>query len=218
MMRITEGLKVSWNLDIILSDENGVVDRRRSRRTHNIVTNTGRQFLAEVITPSALGPGTFTRTDNSCVRYIGFGIGGSRQTNPAAIISPFSDAYPAGYGGTNTQTDIDVTVDTLERPVLASSGPDVWMKEISAPGTFDTALETTFIATFTQLELNIGAFTAVPLSEIGLYKSSADPSLPNGGAGAYPGPGGHLIAYDTFNDFQKSGSFNIQVRWTWRFG
>lgn len=217
-MNILEQLKLSWNIDLILFDEHGEVDRRNSQRTHNIITNTGRQFMAEVITAATFGSGTFTRHDDSVVRYIGFGIGGTRQADPSAVIAPLADAYPAGYGGTNVQTDTDPTVARLERPVLVSSGPDVWMKEISVPGTFPTAMETTFIATFTQLEINIGAFTAVPLSEIALYKSSADPSLPNGGAGAYPGATGHTIAYDTFNSFQKTGIFNLQVRWTWRLG
>lgn len=217
-MNIFDQLKLTWNIELLLFDDSGIVERRQSRRSHNIVTNTGRQFMAEVITPSSLGPGTFTRTDDSVVRYIGFGIGGTRQSDPSAIIAPLASAYPTGYGGTNLQTDTDPTVARLERPVKVSESPDVWMKEISAPGTFPNALETTFIATFSQLEINIGSFSAVPLSEVGLYKSSADPSLPNGGAGAYPGATGHLVAYDTFNSFPKTGIFNLQVRWTWRMG
>lgn len=216
MMRFEETLKISWNLEINVHTRRGWSVHHQ--RTHNIVTNTGRQFLAEVITASAFGPGTFVRTDNTAIRYIGFGIGGNRQANPAAGASPLADAYPAGYGGTNVQTDTDVTVPGLERPVLATEAPDLWMKEIVAPGTFPTPLQTTFIATFGQLDINVGALASVPLSEIALYKSSADPTLPNGSAGPYPGAGGHCVAYDNFNDLQKTGLFDIQVRWTWRFG
>jgi hypothetical protein len=101
--------------------------------------------------------------------------------------------------------------------VQISSGGD-WLQQISAPGTFPTPLRTRFIAVFADTDINFGSFTSVPLSEIGLYKSSADPSLPNGSAGAYPGAGGHLIAYDTFDPIAKTGLFSIEVRWEWRFG
>lgn len=214
-MKLTTTIEAKLNLEINLIDRG----KRRvwHQNTHNIVVNTGRQFLAEVITASSFGPGSFVRTQDTCVRYIGFGIGGTRQTRADASAPPYSDLYPAGYGGTNVQTDTDVTVSKVERPVLVSTGPDVWMKEISAPGTFTAAERTKFIATFSPTELNLGAFVSVPLSEIGLYKSSADPSLPNGGAGAYPGPAGHLIAYDTFDTISKTGVFSIEVLWEWRF-
>lgn len=215
-MKFEETVKISWNLEVLVHTRAGWL--RHHQRTHNIVTNTGRQFLAESITASLFGPGTFVRHRDEVIRYIGFGIGGNRQTNPAAGSSPLADAYPAGYGGTNTQTDVDVTVAGLERPVLVSLGPDLWMKEVVAPGTFPTPLQTTFIATFGQTEINVGPHAAMPLSEIALYTSGADPALPNGSAGPYPGAGGYAVAYDNFNDLQKTGLFDIQVRWTWRFG
>jgi hypothetical protein len=214
-VRFLETIETSWNLEIDLLERGK--RRRWHQRTHNIVVNTGRQFLAENITPSSLGPSSFVRTQNTVVRYVGFGIGGSRQNASDALAPPYSSAYPAGYGGTNVQTDVDVTVGRLERPVKATTGPDLWMREISTPGTFPTAQSTRFIAVFGQTDINFGAFTSVPLSEIGLYKSSADSSLPNGGAAAYPGPTGHLIAYDTFDTIHKTGVFSIEVRWEWRF-
>lgn len=215
-VRITTPIEVSWNLQIDLEDRG----KRKiwHQRTHNIVINTGREFLAKVITPATLGGGgSFTRTDNNVVRYIGFGIGGNRQLSSSAGAPPLSSAYPTGYGGTNTQTDNDTTVARLERPVLVSSAPDVWMKEIVTPGTFPSFRETTFIAVFNRPDVSFGSFPSVPLSEIMLYKGSADPSLPNGGAGAYPGATGHGVAYDTFDSFSKTGSFQITVRWTFRY-
>lgn len=214
-MQLRETIDVRLNLEINLIERG----KRRiwHQNTHNIVVNTGRQFLAEVITAASFGPGSFVRTQDTCVRYIGFGIGGTRQNLPAASAPPYSSAYPAGYGGTNLQTDTDVTVSKLERPVKVTTGPDLFMRELSTPGTFTAVERTKFITIFSESDINIGAFTAVPLSEIGLYKSSADPSLPNGGAGAYPGPAGHTIAYDTFNTIQKTGVFSIEVLWEWRF-
>jgi hypothetical protein len=217
MKPIVETVEMKFNVEIDIFERGK--RRRWHQQTHNIVVNNGRQFMAELITPASLGAGTFTRTQDTIVRYIGFGIGGSRQSSPVAGASPYSDAAPAGYGGTNAQTDVDVTVGRLERPVRVTTGPDVWMKQIAAPGTFDAGnRRTTFIATFSESDINFGSFTSVPISEIGLYKSSADPTLPNGGAGAYPGPTSHLIAYDTFDPFAKTGAFNIEARWQWRFG
>ena len=221
-MKFIEDLEVRLNLEIDLIERG---KRKKHHRSHNIVVNTGRQFLAEVITPATLGPGTFTRTQNTCVRYIGFGLGGTRQNSPSASVAPYGSLYPAGYeyapGAPHIlQTDTDVTVARLERPaaVLDYTGPSpLWMREISTPGTFDALERTKFIAVFSETDINFGGFTSVPLSEIGLYKSSADPALPNGGLGAYPGPTGHLIAYDTFDTIAKTGVFSIEVRWEWRF-
>ena len=213
-MKFLEDLDVKLNLEIDLIERG---KRKLHHRSHNIVVNTGRQFLAEVITASSFGSGSFVRTQDQVVRYVGFGIGGTRQNSSDAAAPPYSLAYPAGYGGTNLQTDTDVTVARLERPVRVATGPDLWMRQISAPGTFPTATRTRFITVFTSTDINFGAFASVPLSEIGLYKGSADPSLANGGAAAYPGPGTHLIAYDTFDTIHKTGVFSIEVRWEWRF-
>lgn len=212
-MKIQDAIEVKWNLQIDLYERGK--KRPWHHRTHNIVLNTGRQMFCELITASSFSGASYVRHQDSVVRYIGFGIGGVMQNNPAALASPYSDPYPTGYSGTNVQTDTDVTVSRLERPVQVS--PDVWMRQVSTPGTFPTATSTRFIATFAEADLNFGSFTSVPISEIGLYKSSADPSLPNGAAGAYPGAGGHTVAYDTFNTISKTGVFSIQVLWELRF-
>jgi hypothetical protein len=221
-MKFIEDVEVRFNLEIDLMERG---KRKRHHRSHNIVVNTGRQFLAEVITPKVLGPGAFIeRTQDTVVRYVGFGLGGTRQISPNAFLAPYANLYPGGYeyagAPHQAQTDTDVTVARLERPaaVVDYGGPTpLWMRQISTPGTFDAVTRTKFIAVFSETDINFGGFTSVPLSEIGLYKSSADPTLPNGGAGAYPGPTGHMIAYDTFDSIQKTGVFSIEVRWEWRF-
>lgn len=210
MIYSKERLELRWNIEIDLIERGK--RKRWHQRTHNIVVNSGRQFILETITPQTLGPSSFTRHQDQVVRYIGFGIGGTKQNSSAAFSSPYSDAYPAGYGGTNAQTDSDVTVSILERPVQVTNAP-LWMREISTPGTFPTATSTRFIAVFSDSDIAFGSFTSVPLSEIALFKGSADTSLPNGSAGSYPGTGGHMIAYDTFDTISKTGNFSIEVRW-----
>lgn len=207
-----EDIAVTWNLEI-LGFERG---KRKilHQRSHNIVVNSGRQFICENLSAASFSPGGFTRQQNTVIRYIGFGIGGTRQNNPAAGSSPLSDTYPSGYGGTNTQTDIDVTVGILERPVLATDTR--WLTEVAAPATYPDATSVQWIASFGQADINVSPYFSVPLSEIGLYKSSADPLLPNGGAGTYPGPTGHLAAYDTFDTLNKTAFFSLIARWSWR--
>jgi hypothetical protein len=218
-MRINEDIEVKWNLAIDIY-ERGKRKPHYESRTHNIVVNTGRQMICENITAQSFGPGTFVRHQDTVVRYIGFGIGGARQNSPSAAASPYSDLYPAGYeyapaGTHNTQLDTDVAVARLERPVQVTAAP-LWMQQISTPGTFPTAQSTRFIAVFGQTDISFGGYTSVPLSEIGLFISSADPSLPNGAAGPYPGAGTHLMAYDTFDTLHKTGGFSIEVRWELR--
>lgn len=210
MSTLSEHVEATWNIAIDLIEPDGKVVKHH--RSHNIVTNTGRQFLSRVITAQSFSGASFIRTNNEVVRYIGFGVGGSRQTSALASAAPIS----TDYGGTNLQTDTDVTVSRLERPVQVTADP-LWMREVTTPGTFGSATSTTFITTFSQGDINFGSYTQVPLSEIALFKSGADPSLPNGTAGAYPGAGGEVIAYDTFAPITKTGLFSIQVRWSFNF-
>jgi len=207
-VRKVDRMPVETNIHLLLKRNGYVV---QEERTHNIVTNIGRQFLAEVIVSTAAAP-VIARQQNTVIRYIGFGIGGNRQNSSIAANAPFSTDYP----GTNVATDTDLTVTGLERPVRVSAAP-VWMKEIVAPPTWPTATSVRFTAVFSETDLNYGAYASVPLSEIGLFTSAASPALPNGAAGAYPGAGGLMAAYDTFNTIHKSGAFSIEVRWEFRF-
>lgn len=197
------------NIEIDVRERGKIVQRER---THNIVTNIGRQFLAEVIvsdTPSPL----VTRHQDTVVRYCGWGIGGNRQVSPSiSDVPPLSVDYP----GLNTQTDTDLTVSGLQRPVRVTAAP-LWMREIASPATFPTATSVRFVTTFSETDLNYGPYISVPLSEIGLFSSAANPSLPNGASGVYPGAGGLILAYDTFNTINKTGLFSIEVRWEFRF-
>lgn len=209
-MRMGTDVEAKWNLAIDLFERG---KRRRAHEAHNIFTNTGRQFLCENMAAAAFPTSsTFTRLQDSVVRYIGFGVGGNRQNSSFASTPPISVDYP----GTNVQTDADVTVSRLERPVLVLTPSDLWMREVSPIGALTLATEVTFIATFSETDLLVGA-ASMPLSEIALYKSTADPSVPNGTASAYPGVGQHAVAYDTFDTIHKTGQFSVQVSWTIRF-
>ncbi len=211
-MELQERFELKWNLEILGFDRGK--KRVLHQRTHNIVVNNGRQFVIENISAASFGTGGASMQD-SVVQYIGLGIGGSRQTAPEATTSPLSSNYPAGYGGSNTQSDQDVTVSRLERPVKATT--TLWLKQVAAPPAFPTPGSVRWTAFFDAMEINLAPYTSVPLSEIGLYSSKANPANPNGApTSAYPGATTAMIAYDTFQTLYKTGFWSLQVNWTWQ--
>jgi len=209
-MLLIEPFEVKWNLEIIGFDRG----KRKvlHQRTHNIVINNGRQFIVESVAAASWSGGSFTRVQENVVRYIGVGIGGSRQNAAEALQSPFADAYPTGYPGSNYQTDVNVTVSRLERPARAT--PALWLKQVTTPPVFPTATSVTWSALFDSADINVAPHSSVPIAEIGLYSSAADPTLPNGG-GAYPGASQSMVAYDTFTTLYKTGFWSLLVNWTW---
>lgn len=207
-MKLAEDIDVRINLKIHKIERG---KRQALHEGHNIWVDLGREYLAQLIGLSAIGPDTPFRDDR--IKYMGFGIGGTRQVAPGvANVEPMLSTYP----GPNTQTDIDATVTALERPVRLSgttttppyAAEDVWLGTVQAPAVQGTPTEVTFTRLFSQLELSYGTFLTVPLSEVGLFTSAANP------VGV---PGNTLVAYDTFDTISKTNAFELEVTWTVRF-
>ena len=209
-MRFQATVEVKNNLRITARDRGKVVQRRDG---HNIWIDLGREYLASLIALVSYGPDTPERNDR--IKYMGFGIGGTRQIAPGvANVAPMSVAYP----GTNLQTDTNPSVTTLERPVRVSgstTGPtdpynpaDVWLGTIQAPPIHNTATQVTFRRLFTQTEVSYSSFTTVPLSEVMLFTSAATPIGQPFNTG---------VAYDTFDTISKTGALELEVEWTVRF-
>lgn len=183
-------------------------------RTQNIITNAGRQLLCQ-------NAGIPSGNPKPSVLYMGFGLGGTRQNDPLASADPglgasYTSLGVGGYGGPNIQTDDDVSVSALERPVPVTATD--WLKQIDTP-TYPTVSTVEFSCLFLDTELNVFGHSVVPVSEIGLFSSDADPTQHNGTAiGGYPGTGTTLVAYDTFPPYPITPNISIQVRWQWRMG
>lgn len=219
-MRITDGIEVRSNLELTMRERGKL---REKRVGHNIWVNLGREWLPMLMSYSALPapPGAGTPMEDRRVRYMGLGIGGTRQLQKATVadVPPMSTYYGLG---TNTQTDTDPTVTTLERPVRVSSpipaaptippwdAGDVWLAQIQAPPTFPVATSVTYSRVFLEDEVSYGPFLSVPLSEIGLFLSS--PS-----ANYIHQPHNTFVAYDTFDTISKTTAFSLEVAWTIRF-
>lgn len=211
-------LQVRSNLTLTARERGKIVSRRVG---HNIYVNLGREWLATLICYSSLPapPAVLpvTPEEDRRVRYMGFGVGGTRQLNPAiANAAPISTHYP----GTNTQTDTDPTETVLERPVRFSSvgspapppysATDVWLGQVTAPVDHPTPFSSTFTRLLLGTDISYGPFLTVPLSEVGLFlhsNSSTYINLPNN----------TFIAYDTFDTLLKTSAIEIEVDWTLRF-
>ena len=208
-MRVVDTIEVKQNLIITARERGKIVARREG---HNIWLNTGREYLAQLISYSAFGPDVTYRDDR--IKYMGVGVGGNRQLALAttANLPPII----TDYAGTNIQTDTDPTITTLERPVRVSGGVggpaagDVWVGVIGLSDPFPDLPafgEVTHRRVFGPLEVSYSPYLSVPLSEIGLYTARANPELSNNIA----------VAYDTFDTLSKTVAISIEAVWTIKF-
>lgn len=197
------------NLTLTLR-ERGKLVQAPQRRVHNIWLNLGREYLASLICYSSFSPLTPERDDR--IRYMGVGIGGTRQLAPGtANAAPLITAYP----GSNAQVDTDPNVIRLERPVRVSGGStsypgiitDSWLGQVQAPVTHTTSTSATFNRLFGLLDVSYAPFLSVPLSEVGLFTNAANPNLYNN----------TMVAYDTFDTLSKTDAFELEIAWTIQF-
>ncbi len=207
-MRFSETIEVKSNLILTMRERGKIVGRREG---HNIWLNLGREYLAKLIAYSSL-TGTPTPEIDARIRYMAVGVGGNRQlTLGVANAPPISTAYP----GTNVQTDSDLVVQTLERPVRVTGsqdpypgqGADVWLAQVQAPAAHPVATQTTFSRVFTETDVSYGSFLSVPMSEIMLFTGDKNVNVYNNTG----------IAYDTFDTVSKTAAIEFEANWTIRF-
>lgn len=206
-MRIVDIIEVKQNLSLIARERGKIVARRDG---HNIWLDLGREYLAQLISLSSFNPDVPVREDR--IKYMGVGIGGTRQLALAvANAAPISPPYV----GANTQTDSDPTVTTLERPVRVSGSAtaypgiagDAWIGQVQVPPDLTISTQVTFRRVFSGTEVSYGPFLSVPLSEVALFTNAAAPVNYLNTA----------VAYDTFDTLSKTAAIDIEAVWTIRF-
>lgn len=206
-LRLKEDLEVKSNLLLTMRERGKIVARREG---HNIWVSLGSEYLAERISLQSYDPDV--PYNNYHLKYMGLGIGGTAQK---ALDTANNPPISGPYVGTNDQVDTDLTVTTIERPVRVSGSEsaypgvagDAWVGLIGSSDPNTVPTQTTLRRTFTQSEINYGSFVSVPLSEIGLFLSSADPENYQN----------LLVAYHTFDTLMKTAAFSLEVIWTIRF-
>ena len=206
-MRIVDIIEVKQNLSLIARERGKIVARRDG---HNIWLDLGREYLAQLISLASFGPDVPVREDR--IKYMGVGIGGTRQL---ALATANSAPISPPYVGANTQTDADPTVTTLERPVRVSGSAtaypgiagDAWIGQVQVPPDLTISTQVTFRRVFSGTEVSYGPFLSVPLSEVALFTNAAAPVNYLNTA----------VAYDTFDTLSKTAAIDIEAVWTIRF-
>jgi len=224
---IPEHLQVQNNVFLTMRERGKIVGRRES---HNVVTNTGRQWLrglcsalsypdmipvdtpASNLNVNAFDAATNVQEDSKYrVRYIAYGVGGTMQ-----------GVTPPGVG---TFTEV-VTRYGLESPVeyVRNGATIFYLAQVVgqdltdtayAPNNFTIRFRRVAVETDISYALQPTYGTSVPLSEIGLFTSAANSIIhtsPVEGAGAIG-----MVAYNTFATITKTPLFQLEVVWEWRF-
>lgn len=223
-MRFIDRFHMKSNVTILKKDRNGcVVDKRES---HNVVTNTGRQWLRDTIACAAYPAGHATSgagmnlagsalddtagggTDYFALdgktyrpRYIGVGVGGVLQSILAR----------------GAQIE-ESSVVTLEKAVKITNSS--WLKQVLP--TDDTGNSELFPTDYSIryraiLEYDDVSFagqlyslgTDVPISEAMLFTSEATPDDEPDGRGS--------IAYNIFTPISVTPNFYLELAWELRF-
>ena len=213
--------KFPLEFNLRLSAYNKVTNNLVAQATkHNVTTNLGRKWVRNLLGASSYATDPPTAIDpdalgNARVRYMGFGIGGINQT----ITEIDATATLA------TQLEL-AGVTYLEDPVFVNSSED-WLLEIEPqvltnledfPDDYTirfTGIISEDIISFTDntaANSGIVVGTGVPISEAGLYISTADPtellsSLTNTAA---------LVAYATFSPIYITPNVIVRVEWELR--
>lgn len=224
------GLLIPANISITVR-ERGKRVPQHCRDDHNLWVDLGREYLPRVISPNTGFTDHYAESSGmrEFVRFMGVGIGGESQRHPEAYISPLKDDYPpatgvAPGGWGNKQSDEDLTVTVLERPVKINPTTPIWLDNVVTPVTYLNSGRTVrYDHLFDETVINsVGPYTVVPLSEIGLFLCTKDKDAANvydlSNPPSYVGAGRQtLLAYNTFEPIPKTVSFSLEVRWELRF-
>ncbi len=213
-------LDIKFNVRIT-ARKHGVLIPEFTRVSHNVFVNGGRSWLKYRLGGSAYGVSPPTPHVTSVLAYIGFGCGGALQPD-----NQFA----------NSQPEI-VTVDALEDPVPYSRGGgtgDVrqYLKLCENQNLtteyFPNDFRTLFIASVAETEIsfagnatrtsNVTVNTSVPVSEAGLYLSTALPNFSHPAVAGEADPAGanELAAYNIFEPIPVTPGIVLRAEWELR--
>lgn len=208
---LTDQLPVESNVRITVRRDDRVLDVRES---HNVLTNTGRRWLAQLVGSSNYAnPNNLPVHNTEKIMYMGLGCGGALQTD--VRFSRFQSAL--------------VTVTALEDQVKFNQDNGLfYLKKVNNqvlgntyfPG-YPNGSITKFVIELAESNLafqgntayrsNTAVNTQVPISEAGLYLSGAQtqpqvPSVDN-----------RLVCYDVFSPIIVTPNVTLKIEWELRF-
>jgi hypothetical protein len=210
---------------------------------HNVWIDTGRIHLARLMSYS--DPVAELPYEGARLKYMGFGIGSARQqTLGVANSPPLSVDYPGGYdplltSGNEYEPDYYLVggpgpspITTLERPVRISGGSganaydppaptDVWLKDPLIGMTIEGGTTAVLRAVVDTLsgDMVYGPYTQMPISEIGLFLSTADVNDPFNVVVPTPPDArvGTMVAYHAFATLLISAGETYEFIWKVKF-
>ena len=212
-----DALDLRWNVRIT-ARERGKLIPGFTRDVHNVFINGGREWVARILGASNYAPSPPTAHLTSKIKYMGFGCGGALQTDPLFA---------------NSQTEV-VTITALEDPVPFSRLVDVrtYLKTVENQDLtavyFPASYRTKFIVAVAETEISFAGNvtrtsaqavnTLAPISECGLYLSSAWPTYSHapGGSEADPAAANDMVAYNTFVPIPLTPGVTIRAEWEMR--
>ena len=175
-----------------------------TRHGHNTWVDGGRTWLANMVGYTSHDPDV--PEADTRVRYFGLGIGSIQQSLLGLVNNP---PYSVDYPGTNTQkSSFPPGITGLERPVKVNATD--WL--VDEPNIFFTHLsqyELTChaIVDGTAGDVVFGAYTQMPISEVGLFLSDA----------TITSSSNPVVAYHSFATILLNVYVRLEFIWSVRF-
>lgn len=218
-MLLSDKLDPTINVAIAVIRDGKLIEERFG---HNVFTNTGRQWLAKIIGSDNYSQDPPSPHNTDKIKYIGFGCGGALQSN-----TDFATGQTELVTVTSIQDPIPVSVDFDQRLYLKQVDNQT-NDSVYFPGDFRTRFicdiaedELSFAGNITRVS-NVQVGTSVPITEAGLFLSSANPRftheanppLPDE---ADPASANYLVAYNIFDPIHITPNVILRVEWEIRF-
>jgi len=209
---------------VSLGGSNGLVFTGTTPNPLEIVAGTAMRKLglsAHLVPASGM---TTTPNADRRIKYMGFGIGGDKQSLVTPFFPPLVTDYPPGFDPNATagnayrkEVPHDPLIRSLERPIRIVGGStpypgvpgDRWLIQ---PPKFVNYIQTLGVMSFhgtidTSVgDVVYGPYSEMPLSEVGLFTDDADPfDAYNVGA---------LVAYYSFGTILLSAGIILELVWT----
>lgn len=181
-----------------LMRERGKIVPGSLREGHNIWTNTGREFLALLMTYQAPAA---TQWRDDRVFYIGAGTGA--QTEDATVTGLIA---PTAYSGSTFLAPLDLTAGVSPSFPLLPARTTVMYHRV-----------------FAENEITTGVGSQVSVSELGLFTNGNQSTFAVAGRDTSMGTSGvnakaqSPCAYKTFEALPKTDALELEVSWEIRF-
>lgn len=196
--------------------EGGEYVLKHKRESHNVMTNTGRDWLVRRLGASAFNP-SVSHTPHT-VQYMGLGCGGALQTDTRflrtqlelASVLALEDPVPFSLvAGTNYRYLKEVERQTDNATYFPGTGRTLFMVDV-------LETEVSFSGS-TSVGSHTPVDTLVPISEAGLYISSANDEYDAiGNIGVNPTLANGLICYNIFEPIPVTPNSMVRLQWELR--